>query len=232
MYTNLQIEWKSTGDPYSEISQDNPLRWYLLKQTGPESFKRVSSRWKCKDFMNEVVVCWHTKKEFTIYNFSTKNDMLNRESELLPLLCELLFSYEVFENNLAVINEYLIEQELDPVYVQEWKPGFAFIGLPLDSLRSTYHMSLYTLLVRAAHIEAKVDTFADLYKKGYPQDVKLLNTLKTKVPREMPEEQQQYIVYCNNNYAIKRDATEVTLGTSMIHNCGIQNSNKPTFNAS
>lgn len=228
------ITWSATtGKPYCEVGQQNPLRWYLLKETAPGEYQKVSERWKCKDFMNEVVVCWHTKKEYSIYGFSTKNSMLNRGSDHLPFLLELdeEVPFSVFENNIAVVNEYLIEHGLSPVFTAPWKENLAFLALPLDALDSTFYMSMYTLLVRAAHIPTAVDTYDKLYKAAYDQDKGLMATLKTKVPSEMPEEQKKYLVYCNDTYNIKRDDSDPSLSTSMIHNCGIQgwNSNKPTW---
>lgn len=226
------ILWSpSLGKPYSEIDQDNPLRWYLLKEFSPGEYTKVSERWKCKDFMNEVVVCWNTGKKYYIYGFATNPDMLNKNADHLPFLLELSFDYATFENNISVVNDYLMEHGLAPVHVELWKDNLVFLALPLEALENTFNMSMYTLLVRSAHISDKVESWEELNKKAFSQDRKLLDTLKKKVPGTMPDTQKQYIVYCNDTYNIKHGDTDPSLGTGMVHNCGIQgwNSNKPTW---
>ena len=41
---------------YCEIGQTNPLRWQNLKPVSEGVYEAVSHKWKCKDFMNEVVL--------------------------------------------------------------------------------------------------------------------------------------------------------------------------------
>jgi hypothetical protein len=50
-------------ESYSEMGHENPIQWMNIKQVDNE-WVPVSYKWKCKDFLNDAVVSYHTDKKF------------------------------------------------------------------------------------------------------------------------------------------------------------------------
>ena len=107
-------KWQGT---YAEIGQTNPLRWQNLKLVGEQTYEPVSHKWKCKDFMNEVVTSYHTKRDFAIYGFSVKHSTFFDElqNELPMLLHNVLPG---FDSNMKIVNKYLKKRVLEPALKQ------------------------------------------------------------------------------------------------------------------
>ena len=221
------IIWKhsKTSMPYAEIGQANPLTWWTLKQTGPDEYTTVSSRWKCKDFMNEIVVCSHTKENFQIYGFSTSYDMINPESDHFPLLVRITVPFGDFLANVHALNKYLADQGVDPIGVDTQTDESAeelLIKFPLKVLENTYFMSVYTLLLRLCN-GPTWQTTEDLLKITKGEDKNLLQVALTKDMKSFPAELNDYIVYYSPLCGLKKGekAKQKGISTGIIHNTGL-----------
>lgn len=224
----VKFNHSKTSTPYCEVSQQNALRWFQLKEIEEGIYETVSGKWKCKDFMNDATVGYHKGVKFDIYGFKTKPENFNKSSDHFPLLVELWkVELDSFEHNLATVNEWLIEQNCEIIQtdlVAGHQENYVLIKLPLQALHNTYFMSMYTLLVRVAHLDKKCDTFKQLIDNSCNQDRELLKTLQLKPPSSLNEKDYEYIVRTglNEQYCIKHsdNLTHVDY-PSMVHDCGI-----------
>lgn len=217
-----------TKTPYCEVGQQNQLRWFQLKEIEEGVYETVSGKWKCKDFMNDATVGYHKGVSFNIYGFKTVPENFNKNSDHFPLLVELHnVPLDCFENNLGTVNEWLISQSCEIIQtdlVAEHKECYVLIKLPLQALYSTYFMSMYTLLVRAAHLITKCDTLQELINNSCSQDKELLKALVTKPPTCLNEKDYEYIVRTSQNesYNIKHSDNLTSVNyPSIVHDCGI-----------
>jgi hypothetical protein len=136
---------------YSEIDQKAPLRWALTYRDG-DTFTGQHGWWKCKDFLNDVVVYLQTGKEFEIYGFKNKAK-LNDDGGYMALKNVPAF----FEHNLALLNEFLIERGFPPLdYLREGDSHILLI--PTEYWTNTFFISVITSLIRAC-VYQQCETF-------------------------------------------------------------------------
>jgi hypothetical protein len=142
---------------YSEVSQIAPLRWALTYREG-DTFAGQHAWWKCKDFLNDVVIYLQTGKEFSIYGFQNKAK-LNDDGGYVALKNVPDF----FEHNLALLNEGLIERGFTPIdYLHEGDSHVVLI--PTEYWTNTFFISAITSLIRSC-VYAKCDTFKECMDK-------------------------------------------------------------------
>jgi hypothetical protein len=215
---------------YSEIFQPNPIRFHTLKETEePGVYQIVSGKWKCKDFMNEAVYSYHTGKSASIYGFQSSPQYLNKNSDHFPLLAHITAPFDVYENNIALVNDWLIEEGCDPVEVNELEAKTdVLVKLPLQCLENTYFMSVYTLLIRLANVNKKFDKVEDLFTNQPSQEKGLIKTLFKKPPSQFPDEQRDYAMLYNGKingcFILKSDPkTWKGVNIDVNHDCGLQN---------
>jgi len=215
---------KFTGT-YSEIGQINPLRWQNLKPIDENTYECVSHKWKCKDFMNEVVTSWHTGRDFSIYGFNvTYKDFFSPDQDTLPIL--LHFVQEGWQENMEVVNNYLLDQGFPSV---EYIPGpqkdqFIFT-LPTIYLMNTLFMSQVTLFIRLANTEKVYQSLDEMCNDPKnKQDRTNLDNCFKKPLKDFPAKLNDYLWYYDDQRNLKRNVgKDVTIQTSLMHNCGVVN---------
>jgi len=177
---------------YSEVSQVSPMRWAcLFLDHTEEKFLAESAWWKCKDFLNDVVVYHRLKREFPMYGFQNKV-RLNLSGGYLALKSV----GEAFEANLAVLNTWLVKRGFDDIGLMkkdevEFSSGATHIILiPPAYWQNTFMISIITSLIRSCAFKPKKsveelvkqeDTFNGYWEKVsalfVPQNVEKMNTL-------------------------------------------------------
>jgi hypothetical protein len=213
---------KWTGS-YSEIGQTNPLRWQNLRPLADGAYEVVSHKWKCKDFMNEVVTSFHTGRDFSIYGFSVEHKKFFSPDQLtLPILLHNILPG--WMSNMEVVNEYLLDQGYPAVDILE-VDGKVVVELPTIYLANTLFMSQVTLFIRLANTETVYQTLQEMCNdKLNKQDQPNLDACLKKPLKDFPEKLYDYLWYYNDERNLKRDVgTDVTIQTSLMHNCGVVN---------
>ncbi len=221
-----------TSNPLSEVSQSNPIRWWLAKKTGDNEYTAVSYKWKCKDFMNEVVACYHTKESFSIYGFKTQPSMLDFDMDYLPLVVQISENEDTWTHNINSLNEWLLSQDLEPVETELCHGNYWVVRLPLVALQNTYFMSVYTLLIRCCNA-SMWNSFEQCKDVNCLDDKSLLLSLKIKLPKHFPLVLCDYFLYCGkyNNVKIGEQVKNKGIYTGTLHDCGLQGwGNSSTWN--
>lgn len=210
-------KWNSS---YSEIGQTNPLRWQNLKPVA-DGYEVVSHKWKCKDFMNEVVTSFHTGRDFSIYGFNVKHKEFFSPNQLtLPILLHnVLPSWRA---NMDVVNDFLLEQGFPAVECIQVEDKW-IVELHTIYLANTMFMSQVTLFIRLANTEGVYGTINDMCSDPLnKQDQPNLNACLKKPMKDFPEKLYNYLWYYDDERNLKRDASPtVTVQTSLMHNCGV-----------
>ncbi len=210
-------------NPLTEASQVNPIRWWLAKETGINEYTAVSYKWKCKDFMNEVVACYHTKESFLIHGFHTKPSMLNFDMDYLPLVVKISVSEEMWTHNINSLNEWLMSQDLEPVETEECDTGHWLVKLPLVALQNTYFMSVYTLLIRCCNAPVW-NSLEECKAVNSLEDRSLITSLEKKLPKDFPLVLCDYFLYGGeyNNVKIGESVLGNGVYTGTLHYCGLK----------
>ncbi len=215
-------KWNGT---YCEIGQTNPLRWQNLRLLEDGSYEAVSHKWKCKDFMNEVVTSYHTGRDFAIYGFQVKHkDFFGVDTESLPILLHNCLSG--FQNNMIRVNEMLSEDGMPDVIALPLGDGRFFIDIPSYYMANTLFMSQITLFIRLCNTEERYKTLQEMCNdKLNRQDQANLNACLKKPMKDFPAKLYDYIWYYDDERNLKNDesAKTSTIQTSLVHNCGVVN---------
>jgi hypothetical protein len=209
---------------YAEIGQTNPLRWQNLKLVGEGVYEPVSHKWKCKDFMNEVVTSYHTKRDFSIYGFTVKHSTFfdSLQNELPILLHNVLPG---FDSNMKVVNKYLNDQGILDVLVlpAPTGPTTRFIQIDGHALMNTFFMSQVTLFIRLANTEKVYQSLQEMCNDPLnKQDANNLAACFKKPIKDFPKALEDYIWYYDDQRNLKHGADKsTTIQTSLMHNCGV-----------
>lgn len=204
---------------YSEISQLNPMRWICLKNTGPDEFKAVSREWRCKDFMNEVVASFQTKKDYLIYGFRVDHkDFFNPRWSGLPLL--LKNCSKSFEENVKnVLNPFLAEQNMPPIEPIKVAEGY-FVNIPEEYLKNTLFISTITLLIRMVNTNTSYRKFEDVRTDPLNvTDSVYFSQVLNKPMGQFPKMYNDYI-YVGGTGVGKKYGDVVDM-VSTLHCCGV-----------
>lgn len=219
MQINGLNKWNGS---YSEIGQTNPLRWQNLKPVAEGVYEVVTHKWKCKDFMNEVVVSWHTGKDFYIYGFQVNyKDFFAPEQDDLPILLHNVLPG--WKENMEVVNNYLCEQGFPDVAIYNMPDKQAIVVIPTMYLMNTLFMSQVTLFIRLANTEAVYQSLQEMCDDNINrQDNNNLAACFKKPLKDFPAKLNDYLWYYNDNQNLKREgADKATIQTSLMHNCGV-----------
>lgn len=214
-------KWNGT---YNEIGQTNPLRWQNLKPVAEGVYECVSHKWKCKDFMNEVVTSFHTGRDFSIYGFEVKHkDFFAEGQDSLPILLHNLLPGWL--NNMEVVNEYLLDQGFPGVDIITLPDNKAIVDIPTIYLANTLFMSQVTLFIRLANTEAVYQSLDDMCNdKVNKQDRTNLDNCFKKPLKDFPAKLNDYLWYYDDERNLKREVPPgTTIQTSLMHNCGVVN---------
>ena len=221
MQINGLDKWNGT---YCEIGQTNPLRWQNLKPVAEGVYEVVTHKWKCKDFMNEVVVSWHTGRDFSIYGFKVNHkDFFAPEQDDLPILLHNLLPG--WKENMEVVNDFLCDQGFPDIAIYSMPNNQAVVVLPTIYLMNTLFMSQVTLFIRLANTTEVYQSLQDMCNDSMnKQDATNLDNCFKKPLKDFPAKLNEYLWYYNDTQNLKRDVPkEQTIQTSMMHNCGVVN---------
>lgn len=198
---------------YSEVAQTNPMRWACLFLED-NVFVPQSGWWKCKDFLNDVVIYHELGKEFPMYGFQNKVK-LNDEGGFVALKDVPVH----FHDNLGVLNTWLVEKGFEPILiVSDFEKAFdvaTILLIPRTYWKNTFLISIITSLIRSCAF-AKATTVKQLVKKeatfnSYWEKVDALF-----VPQNLDKMNQ--LVFINYQYSKKTlPGSEYT-----YHNAGMQ----------
>lgn len=212
---------KWTGS-YSEISQQNPIRWMNIRPVDSDTYEPVSHWWKCKDFMNEVVTSYHLRKKFSIYGFTVDPETFfsDDQKELYFLVKNIT---PAWEENMLVVNDFLLSEGFPAVQYKKLEEYY-WLCIPEIYLYNTFFISAVTLLIRMANVSTVYQTMEELVKdSGNTQDLENYQALVKKPLSEFPFELEEYIWYYDKNNNLKHWDFESTIMTSNMHNCGVVN---------
>lgn len=150
-FNNKQI----TGT-YAEIGQTNPLRWTNLFREEDGSFTRQSFKWKCKDFLNEIVSKGKGNKT-CVYGYECWSWKVNPEGEWM--LLEHIVDKKVFLENLGSINKWVEASGYPPVEFLDEEE--LVIMVPRKYFENTYSISFISYFIRVANCQAVVKDWND-----------------------------------------------------------------------
>jgi hypothetical protein len=212
-------KWNGT---YAEIGQTNPLRWQNLRPISEGVYEVVSKQWKCKDFMNEVVTSFHTKREFRIYGFNVNYNKFFSEGQAdLPILLHNVLPG--WEANMQVVNDYLDSQDCMTLDWEKFEDGKFVVTIPGLYLMNTLFMSQVTLFIRLANTTQVYQSLQEMCNDSInKQDSGNLAQCFKKPLKDFPKALQDYIWYYDDQRNLKHDAGLSTpIQTSLMHNCGV-----------
>jgi hypothetical protein len=147
---------------YAEVPQQSPMRWVNLTLTDDGYLKGLSRWWKCKDFMNDVVIKTMLGKSFPMYGFD--NSVFSAQH------CNYVGVKNVgdffVEWVTGFVNPWLLSKGLPEVSINpaegcdvEW-----VLGIPIDYFQNTFFISSLTSIIRAGTY-GKVDHFRTALEK-------------------------------------------------------------------
>lgn len=222
----MKVIYKGFGN-YSEILQQNSIRWVILKKDG-DNFVSQSSALKCKDFFNDWVYTRKTGKPMSIYSFDT-----GKMTDIDPSKAGFLLVYNLtteFKHNLHILNTWLEEQGTPGIfiledYILEELPGdfkSMIIEIPPYFLENTYRISLLSLLIRLMNVKNTFNSWESILNFTYnTQDQFLFDVAKTSKLWFQPHPKiEKYIWYAGEEYN-----SEKHFNPTYIHNNGIFNWN-------
>jgi hypothetical protein len=199
---------------YSEVPQVNPMRWRLCLKKDDTVIPQ-SNWWKCKDFLNDVVVYLRTGKVFSVYSFNNEQK-INEEGGYMALK----FVAKCFDENLPVLNKYL-ESKGFPTLTNCTFDGTVdgtekLLLIPPIYWQNTFYISYITALIRSCCFKKHTDMKHMVEEEQYLKDGKFATFdkyLDTKLIEKMNE-----LVYIN--YQCSGPGTGYD-NTYNIHNAGI-----------
>lgn len=209
----LSIQPFSNSEPYNEMGQISPMRWVNLYRE-EDKLTAVSHWWKCKDFMNDVVIGITLKKYFHVYGF--KNQIPYNEKGLYLGIKNI--EVAAFKKRLAVVNAYLTGKGFPKIlWITHDKGGGvqAVLFIPMAYWKNTFSISFITSLIRSCSFE--IDSITDV-----PNVEETLTSYWQKADALfVPEEIKKMNELVFKNYQYSKENHEMC-GTSTMHNAGLQ----------
>lgn len=215
------INYTKKSRVYTEIIQKNPINWCILHPDG-DSFVNLADWMKCRDFFNDVAYVVNGGKPFTIYNFNT-TPLVGKVTPDNPFYLAVNNCFPTFPKNVEVLNKFLKKHKVPEIFIDETKvSGEYVICLDPYYLKSSYNISLITLLIRTVNVNKVITSINDLVEKdlGYG-DFSKLQIIKNKnvwfnVPKNLNLE---YSYWAGTVYNNKNNCYDVHI----IHNNGVLN---------
>ena len=196
---------------YSEIGQDNPIRWEILYKEADATYTSQSGLIKCKDFFNELVRKYNTGQDSAIYRFDTKEIKLNDEGIYFRM--HYIADMDVFNTNLSSTVPDVTNEELNKTT--------SLLFIPRKYFASTYLTSLVSYVVRICNVKTLVGTLEEAITNttdcALKEDGK---ALANKWGFSVPEKYQQYWYYCGDKENSVDNPTPYSAG--IVHNNGVQ----------
>ena len=218
---------------YTEVHQDNCLRWtivkYIKEQDGIQVYQEVSKKMKCRDYFNDVVVAFNTGDKCSMYGFVAEEDTFNRDWLGLPVL--LHKTYAGFMHNIEhIINPYLDGMEMPTLHPEKLEGcDEVLLNIPVEYLKSVFFMSTITLLIRVAN-QPKKSSWDDLIDSLGYQDKNLMESVKNKPMNKLPEKYKDKIIAygMGSSYDFSLETWPTYMSgnsyqrNSYVHSCGVR----------
>ena len=205
---------------YSEVPQPNPLRWRIMYRD-KDILTSQSGLIKCKDFFNDMVAYQNAKLKFHIYGF--KNDVkFNRYG--VYLLLTGIADRDKFFANLDVLNAR-IEQDLGTkvsYYKASRGKNRAIVHIPKPLWKSTYYISLVTMMIRLCNYNYSYQKWEDFFNKDAP--INTVDTAFNDKAKALTKEQGFALPQAKDYWFFARfgfnSGSNKPMSNSIIHNNG------------
>jgi hypothetical protein len=196
---------------YSEIGQENPLRWEILYKVADDEYESQSGLIRCKDFFNELVRKYNTGQDSAIYRFDTKEIKLNDEGIYFRM--HYIADMDVFNTNLSSTVSDVTNEKLDKTT--------SLLFIPRKYFASTYLTSLVSYVIRICNVKTLVGTLEEAITNTTDIAIKEDGKAFAKKWRfNVPENYQQYWYYCGDKENSVVNPTPIY--AVVIHNNGVQ----------
>ena len=197
---------------YAEVPQTNPLRWVNLFRNEDGSFTHTSKRWKCKDFMNEIVRKFQGQNS-QIYGFNSQDIATNEDGVWLRLLH--LVNKDAFIKNLRSINSWASKCGYPPVDLEDLPSAEeVIIRIPRKYFENTYSISFLTYFIRVANVDEVVQDWAKHPTKNI--DCPFESHWDTALKQGFAPPVEGYWYYMGKKYTDLKNPM-----TSTVHDCGV-----------
>jgi len=201
---------------YSEIDQNNPIRWAIFKYQGNDTFVQQTGLFKCKDFFNDFVAKYHGA-DVSIYGMRTADN----EVDAAGMFIGLWNITDQFIGNVERAINPKLQQELGIQLLPAQVGDTVLVFLPKVLFDSTYTISFLTLLIRACNDVKEWSCYEHLVSESL-ESLLVSNVSWFKEASLLPPEHlRKYWYYAgpaynneviqNNNYSF----------SSMVHNNGV-----------
>lgn len=155
---------------YSEASQSNPLRFYLLERVSDETFKNTTNEFKCRDYFNDFVTYKHFGTKATVYGMPWESVKFDSKGGLY-VLCVNTFpefagnikrvikptftaywgsKIEVIEDNVEVVGSFSVLGKITKPCLLYFSP---------ECFQSTFIISTLTLFLRNCNFDFKIPSY-------------------------------------------------------------------------
>ena len=155
---------QTNNTTYGEIDQRNPLRWRIMYKS-KDTLTDQSGLIKCKDFFNDVVAYKQAKRPFSVYGFSNKVKF-NRNG--LYLWLTFIANTDKFIKNLEPLNKRLDDDLGVQLQITKQDDGSVVLLIPTVLWRSTWYISLVTMLIRCCNYDYEYNTWDDFFADTAP----------------------------------------------------------------
>lgn len=200
---------------YSEIPQNNKLRWTILFKEKDGSFTPTSKEFKCKDFLNDAVAKYEGHA-FKIYQFDWRGTDINDEGLYLKL--SNIVDAKSFVQNIGSIKN--VKGYGEELILEQHDASTFICFIPRSYFRSTYTVSLLAYLIRVSNVDCVIEDWIKHPTKsadnpfGSKHDKIVGGGLTPPLP---------YAVYCGKSKTTVKDVMEKTSygeGNYKIHDNG------------
>lgn len=205
-FNNAQI----TGN-YAEVPQTNPLRWTNLFKEADGSFTRESKKWKCKDFLNELVSKYQGNRT-SIYGYDAGPMRVNDEGVYVYL--EHIIKMDVYQGNLRSINNWAASVGMPAMEILGEYEGGLVVLLPRKYFDSTYSISFLSYFIRVANVSEVVSDWDKHPTKAVDNPFGSYWDKAMKYPFKAPIEGYWY-------YAMKAHTNLEKPNTGTVHDNGV-----------
>lgn len=161
----VKILKKHIYENYAEMPQPNPLTWRIMHKRG-DVLVSQSNPIKCKDFFNDVVAWKNGKHAFSIYNFDNR---VKFNKDGLHVLLTDIADMGKFMYNFAVVAVKLDEDLGIDIQTYDVPEGVVVV-IPNKILKSTYYVSLLTMMIRCCNYGVDYECWEDFFKEDMPMN--------------------------------------------------------------
>jgi len=190
-------------DYYSEASQPSPIRFVNYN---PKTKKFESHWWKCKDFMNDVVIHYRLGKAFSMYGFENEHVNIDADGGYLK--------YKNAPDHFADTVNNLIAPFLKKLGLPVVTVTDDTVHIPEAFWRNTYLISMVTSLIRTGAYPTKPANLAAAF--ALESTLYDLSPLRVQNFWKKHKDTLEKEVFVNYSYR----ASSLPSNTNIYHNAG------------